>query len=63
MRNRQPKNISIRTALKENGLYVYDLVDILGVSETTVTRMMRHELSQDDKNRIITLIEKEVSKI
>ena len=53
------KNILIREALSKHGLYVYQLQDILSVSETTITRMMRHELPKDEQSRIIKLIEKE----
>lgn len=52
-------NLAIRNALKRCGLYSYNLADILGVSEATITRMMRHELPRDEQNRIINLIEKE----
>lgn len=55
-------NRKIRNALKSNGLYLYNLGEILNVSEATITRMMRHELSQDEQARIITLIEREGKK-
>lgn len=59
MRDRKQHNVSVRNALKEHGLFVCDLEEILGVSETTITRMMRHELPQDRQKEIIKLIEKE----
>lgn len=55
-------NRKIRNALKSNGLYLYNLGEILNVSEATITRMMRHELSQDEQARIIKLIEREGKK-
>jgi hypothetical protein len=62
MKARIQKNIPVRNALSKHGLYVCDLVDILKVSETTVTRMMRHELPKEEQKRIIGLIEKEARK-
>lgn len=55
-------NIPIRNALKEHGLHTYNLGDILGKSEATITRMMRHELPKEKQTEIINLIEKEVKK-
>lgn len=59
MKAREQKNISVRNALKRYGLFVYDLERILDLSETSITRMMRRELPQDEQDRIISLIEKE----
>lgn len=62
MKVREQKNISVRNALKRYGLFVYDLERILDLSETSITRMMRRELPQDEQDRIISLIEKEADK-
>ena len=62
MRTTTKKNIAIRNSLKKYGLYAYSLAELLGVSEATVTRMMRHELPKDEQSRIIKLIEKEGKK-
>jgi len=62
MKVREQKNISVRNALKKYGFFVYDLEHILNLSETSITRMMRCELSQDEQDRIISLIEKEADK-
>lgn len=51
------KNLMVRVALLEKGLHVYDLVDILHVSESTVTRKMRKEMPAEEQVRIIDLIE------
>ena len=59
MNDKAQMNIAIRKALKKNGLCLWHLEDILGVSCMTVTRMMRHELPKDEQSRIIKLIEKE----
>lgn len=62
MKARAQKNIAIREALKRNGLYLWNLEDLLGVSSMSVTRLMRHELAQDEQARIIKLIDKEGKK-
>lgn len=53
-------NARIREKLKQHGLHLYNLQDILSVSEMTITRMMRHELPREKQTEIINLIEKEV---
>ena len=49
-------NDRIRKALKEKGLYFWNLADILGVSEPTITRWMRHEMPEDKQDQIIDAI-------
>lgn len=51
------KNLAVRTALKNKSLYLYNLADLLGVSEPTVTRLMRRELPEEEQKRIVCLIE------
>lgn len=53
------KNQKIRIALIAAGLHMYDLADILQVSEASVTRMMRKELPEDEQDRITELIRQE----
>lgn len=53
------KNERLRTALKEMGVYLWEVAECLGVSEATVTRMMRKELPEEEQSRIIALVEKE----
>lgn len=50
-------NMEIRIALMKKNLPLYMLADILGKSEPTITRMMRHELPDEDQKRILALIE------
>ena len=52
------KNKEIRDALKKKGMYFWQLADLMGVSEPTVMRWMRHELPPDEKKRILGLIRK-----
>lgn len=51
------RNLKVRTALKKKSLYLYDLATLMGVSEPTITRMMRTELPEEEQKRIVCLIE------
>lgn len=50
------KNESIRTALKECGMYQWQLAKRLGISEPTFTRMMREELPEEEQKKIVSII-------
>lgn len=51
-------NFEIREAMKENRLYNYEVAAALGVSEFTLSRKLRNELGQEDKAKILGVIEK-----
>lgn len=50
-------NNDIRTLAKESGVKMWQLADSLGVSEATVTRMLRKELPEAKKTLIFQTIE------
>ena len=50
------RNETIRFLLRSNNLKLWQLADAMGVSEATVTRMMRHEVSDEQFVEIVTLI-------
>lgn len=50
-------NADIRAAAKEAGVSLWEIADALNVSEPTVTRMLRHELSDDRKRVLMTAIQ------
>jgi len=57
-------NEDIRKAIKQCGIKYWQLADILNISEATITRMLRHELCKEEKNKILSILEnykKEVS--
>ena len=54
-------NERIRKALKTYGVYTWELGDLLGVSEATVTRKLRHELPKEEQSRIVKLIKEKGS--
>ena len=55
-------NRLIRDALYRCDRSLYYLGSVLGVSESTVTRMMRDELPEEEQKRIVQLIETHVRK-
>ncbi len=51
-------NIEIRNALKEKRMYNYELAELLGITEWTLSRKLRTELPPEEKKRILDLIVK-----
>ena len=52
-------NHNIKVAIKAAGLFSYEVAAALGISETSFSRKIsRSELSQDEKERILSAIEK-----
>lgn len=49
-------NEKIRQVVKDNGMFLWQLSDVLGVSEATVTRWMRREMSDAKQADIIEKI-------
>ena len=50
------ENIKIRQALLVAGIKNYELAEMLGVSEWTLSRKLRKELPQEEQAQIIKLI-------
>ena len=55
---KEMNNFEIRQAMKENRLYNYEVAAALGVSEFTLSRKLRNELGQEEKEKILEVIEK-----
>ena len=49
-------NLEIRQAMKERRMFNYDLAELMGISEFTLSRKLRNELPQEEKERILNLI-------
>ena len=45
-------NIEIRKSVKDNGLYLWQVADFLGICDGTLSRKLRKELSDDEKQEI-----------
>lgn len=52
------KNIEIRVRAKERGVFLWEIAYAMGVSDMTITRHLRKELSQDEKEKIIAIIDR-----
>ena len=50
------KNFEIRKMLLATGIKNYELAEMLGISEWTLSRKLRKELPQAEQERIIELI-------
>ena len=51
-------NKDIKEKIKLAGLHQYQVADLCGVSETTLVRWLRYELSPEKKEKILSAIEK-----
>lgn len=50
-------NLDIRQAAKERKVCLWQIAEHMGVSEPTITRRLRRELSEDEKKKIFVIIE------
>ena len=51
-------NESIREEMQKNGVAQWQVADELGISEGTLSRKMRYELTPEDKRRVLKAISK-----
>lgn len=51
-------NKDIKEKIKAAGLHQYQIADLCGVSETTLVRWLRYELTPDKRKMILSAIEK-----
>lgn len=49
-------NSEIRSIIKSSGIRFWQIADRLNISEATMTRKMRHELSEEEKTKIMSII-------
>lgn len=52
------RNLDVRSAAKNAGVFLYEIADKLDVSEPTFIRYMRKELSDAMKAKVLAAIEK-----
>lgn len=55
-------NNKIRKAMKMKGVYVWQVADLLGTSESNLYKKFRHELPPEEQERILKLIEEHYGK-
>ena len=55
----KPKfNIAVREAADKHGLFMYQIAQIMGISESALVKKMRSEWSDEEQQAVIQLIEK-----
>jgi len=50
-------NEDVREAIKKSGVLYWQVADKYGIDPATFSKMLRHELSLDKKDRIFKIIE------
>ena len=57
------KNAEIKNKLKQAKIFQWQLADKLIISEMSLVRKLRYELSEDEKQKILTAIDELVAEI
>lgn len=50
------RNSAIREQAKSNGVRFWEIAEVMGVSEATVTRMLRRELPETEQRKILNIV-------
>ena len=51
-------NAEIRTAAKRANVYLYEIAKEIGISDPTMTRKMRYELTKAEKEKFLSIIDR-----
>lgn len=51
------QNMTIRNAVKSNGLCLWQLADRLGITDSTLSRKLRKELPPDEQRRYLDAVQ------
>lgn len=51
------KNMDVREQLKKAGVRQWEVSEVLGINEAALSRKMRHELPEEEKQKIYSAIE------
>ena len=51
------ENTAIRTRAKAKGVLLWELAEIMGISEPTITRRLRRELPAEQQEEMLALID------
>lgn len=52
------KNAVVRTAIAKAGLHQWQIADVIGISEGTLTRWLRTELSDERREKVLAAIDR-----
>ena len=50
-------NVEIRNRAKEKGVKLWRVAEALGMADSAFSRKLRHELEEEEKNRVLSAIE------
>lgn len=53
-------NLLVRRKVTETGLRMWQVADLLGIRADTFSTMLRHELSSEEQQRIVSVIDEYV---
>jgi len=56
MRTKPTKNLDIRAEMRQAGIFIWQIADKMNVCDMTLTRQLRYELSDKEKNTIRDII-------
>jgi hypothetical protein len=59
---KKPRNIEVRNAIKKSDLYFWQVAEEMQIHENTLYRMLRHDLSDNQRARILDAINQIKSK-
>lgn len=62
MSGRTSNNIEIRNKARENGFYLWEVADALGITDIHLSRKMRYELKKEEREQILACIDEMISK-
>lgn len=52
------ENLEIRKKLKEKNVFQWQVAKSIGISEMTLVRKLREELTEEEKQKILSVIDK-----
>lgn len=52
------KNVEIRTEAKKRNVYLWEIAEKLNINDGNFSRKLRKELSEEDKQKILQVIDK-----
>lgn len=55
-------NEKLRREISKSGLYQWQVADCMGISDITFCRMLRHELTGEQRQRVLDAIERAITK-
>ena len=51
------QNQDIRRAAAGNGVFLWQIADVMGIADSSLSRKMRKELPEDEKRKIFRIIQ------